>query len=380
MMKVSKKEKCCGCGACKEICPVSAIYMIEDKDGFVYPEIDEEKCISCGLCEKKCAFSHFKKSLAAYEKGYIAKFKNEKARLNSRSGGVFVALSDWVLKNDGVIYGCIIDDNFNVKHIRTDNKEIRNLMCKSKYVQSDITSTFSLIKKDLEAEKYVLYSGTGCQLDAIIKYLEYKKIDMSKLITMDIVCHGCPSPKIFREYIDFLEKKYKGKIKDFEFRDKIPMGWDSHIESFKVNGKKHYETIYTNLFHSHCMLRPSCYNCSYTSIRRNTDITIADAWGINKNNNDFNDDKGVSFLIFHSDKQDFILNVLKESCDIREVNFEDFLQRNMKESTSVNLNDKKKFWNLYHEKGINGLIRVYKMPLKKRLKIFLKFNYKIIKK
>jgi len=158
----------------------------------------------------------------------------------SRSGGAFVAFSDVVLKNGGVVYGCIMDEDFNVLHTRAEDETGRNKMCKSKYVKSDTKyqKIFKQVEKDLEENRMVLFSGTACQAGGLVSYLKAKKVNISNLFTLDIICHGCPSPKIFKSYIRYLEKKFKGKISDYEFRDKSMAGWEGNVETAVVGGKK----------------------------------------------------------------------------------------------------------------------------------------------
>ena len=197
----SNKELCSGCTACYNVCPVNAIKMIEDEEGFKYPKIDKEKCVNCKLCEKICP--NIKKSLDnSIIEAYGVKHKNEKERMTSRSGGIFVALSDYILSLNGVIYGAKLNNDFTVTHRRAENKEKRDKFKGSKYIQSDMERIILDVEKDLQEGRKVLFSGTACQVAAINEYIPKKYRD--NLYTCDLICHGVPSPKIFKEYLKYI--------------------------------------------------------------------------------------------------------------------------------------------------------------------------------
>lgn len=375
------KSQCCGCSACVDVCPHHAISMQSDKEGFLYPVIDKNICTDCGLCLKNCAFYNRKApiNLEAKPTTYIVKHKNVNTRMNSRSGGVFVAVSDWILSVGGVVYGCVLTSDMQVKHIRAITPYDRDKMCKSKYVQSDTREIFPVVENDLNEGSKVLFSGTGCQVDGLLSYLKFKKCNLDNLYTIDIVCHGVPSPLIFDEYIKWAEKKYKGKITDFEFRDKTVCGWDGHLESFIINQKKYKKIIYRELFYSNSALRLSCYSCKYSCIKRSSDITIADAWGIKQANPEFNDNRGVSLVMIQSPKGQELIHIIESSCDIKEVSLDKYMQPNLSKP-SVPKGDRDKFWDTYYSDGIDGLIKTYaKQTFIKRLKDKCKYILRIIK-
>lgn len=235
------KEDCCGCAACQYVCPANALSMIIDSEGFPYPKIDYTKCISCKKCIKLCAFKSDIKTLKyiiceSKPSCYAVVHKNFEVRRNSRSGGIFTALSDYILQNQGVVYGAIITSEMTVSHFRAENFAGRNLMRGSKYVQSDISKCFSLIKGDLENGRQVLFTGTSCQVAAVKTALGK---DYPNLYTVDIVCHGVPSPGVWKEYISYIQKKYNAECFEFDFRNKKKFGWPAHIETIKLKkGKK----------------------------------------------------------------------------------------------------------------------------------------------
>lgn len=256
-MKVPiSKNDCCGCSACAGVCPTSAISMKTDSEGFMYPFIDEKKCVDCSKCAKMCAFANRTLEKASPDNVvcYVAKHNDCNIRMNSRSGGVFVSFSDWIISNGGVVYGCVLNENFEAVHVRASTYEERNRMCRSKYVQSNTVNVFDKIKADLDNNVMVLFSGTGCQADALYAFLKSSDTTTDLLYTIDIICHGCVSPEIFSDYIKYLEKKYNGRVIDFDFRDKTVCGWEGHTESFVINGKKHksvaYREIFPELYHT----------------------------------------------------------------------------------------------------------------------------------
>ena len=362
------KYNCCGCSSCMNVCPKHAISMVEDKEGFLYPYIDEDKCIECNLCKNICLFSK-KNKIKNGKKPitYGVKHKNDEIRENSRSGGMFTAISDYILDKDGVVYGVGYKNHFEVCHKRATSKQERNEFRGSKYVQSNLNDTFECIKNDLEDNRYVLFSGTPCQVDALHSYLSFCKINMDKLITCDLICHGTPSPLMWREYIKFQEEKYKGIIQGFEFRNKRLYGWEEHVETFNINGKEYSSRIFTKLFYDHIILRPSCYKCPYTSIYRDSDITLGDFWGVDKNINGFNDNRGVSLILLNTGKGKKIFKSVKKQLNYELCRIEDCIQPALHTNFEEN-NNRAQFWDDYYTYGF-----IYN--LKKYLGYSKKFNF-----
>lgn len=373
-----EKSKCCGCAVCVDICPVNAISMQNDTEGFMYPSVNKEICIACGQCVKKCAFTNPVKVEKHITMAYVAKHKKESVRMNSRSGGVFVAASDWILEQGGSVYGCVLDDDLHARHVRATTKAERDAMCKSKYIQSDMRDILPEITNDLRNNNYVLFSGTGCQLGGVIHALEAKHIDTTKFYAIDIVCHGCASPQIFEEYIRYIETKEKVKVEAFDFRDKTQCGWDGHVETYTVNGKKKAGVTYREIFHTDLCLRPSCYNCSYACVERETDLTIADAWGIKSALPTFNDNKGVSMFLVQNEKGMQLLQAIKNDCYVEELPLASMMQSNLKHP-SVPKGNRDEFWSEYSEFGIAGIVEKYgKYPLKKKIRAKIKYKLRQI--
>ena len=233
MIKINDPADCCGCTACASICNHDAITMEPDALGFLYPKVDESKCVECGLCEKVCAFNeNYDKTLNLPKPdAYAARHKDMDEVMKSRSGAAFVAISDYILEQGGVVYGAGYKDHFRVAHKRATTKVERDEFRGSKYVQSDLTGVFRMVKQDLKNGLTVLFSGTPCQTSGLNSYVGKKLRE--NLVLIDIVCHGVPGPYIWRDYLAYLEKKQGDTITMVNFRDKEVVGWKAHRETFK---------------------------------------------------------------------------------------------------------------------------------------------------
>lgn len=305
-----QKQECCGCRACYDICPTKSIAMVPDAKGFLYPSIDNGKCIDCGLCVNVCDFRKFK-STELTPDCYAVKHTDEKEIATSRSGAFFIALAQYVLNKNGVVFGCVIENSRYVFIKYAADKEGVDAFKGSKYVQSDTRDTFKECSDFLKEGKTVLFSGLGCQVHGLISYLELKKVDTTNLITCDMVCHGAPSPKIWKQFVDRTEQIESDEVVGADFRDKSQFGWREHIETLKLkSGRTLSRKRWTDIFYAHVMFRESCYNCKYTTPNRKTDFTIADYWGIEKNAPQFDDNKGVSLVLVRTQKAKDIFNSL----------------------------------------------------------------------
>lgn len=311
-----EKTQCCGCGACGDICPKGAISM-EMKDGFLYPVVHDALCVDCGLCQKVCAFRREKITQSNSLKAFACKSKDAQVRLKSSSGGIFTAISDWVLAQGGAVYGASYDEAMVVRHSRTETAQGRDRMRGSKYVQSDIAGVFRQVKEDLQRGKQVLFSGTPCQVSALKSFLgrEYEK-----LILVDIVCHGVPSPEVWGKFMAYIGEKYGKNPIDYAFRDK-EVSWRSY--SPKVTfadgttvGANDHTGSFIELFRYDVCLRPSCTACRYTSMHREGDFTIGDFWGIEAVMPELDDGKGVSALLVNSDKGEALLAQLSDELEL----------------------------------------------------------------
>lgn len=297
--------------------------------------------------------------MSAVDTVFAVKHKNEEIRVASRSGGVFTALSDVIIENGGVVYGCALDKEFTAIHKRAETKEQRDEFRGSKYVQSKIGNTFKLVEQDLKTGRFVLYSGTPCQIHGLINFLELKNIDTKKLLTVDILCHGVPSPQIWK---DFLSNNFDVQnIEKVNFRDKKNFGWRDHVETITVNGKEISSKDYTNAFYSHLILRQSCFTCHYKNKQRISDITIGDYWKIEDNDKSFDDNKGVSLVIVNTKQGKKFFEQCHESCIIKEFPISTSIQTAMDHNYQEPIL-RKNFWTEYNGNNLSELTEKYTAP------------------
>lgn len=338
MIKTEDKQQCCGCSACESICKHKAISMRADNLGFMYPVVNETLCTDCGLCTSVCPFQNASTNHKVQQNplAYAARHKDTKELLSSRSGAAFITLSDSILENNGVVYGAGYGSHFRVEHHRAETKEARDEFKGSKYAQSDISSIYASIRQDLINGRIVLFSGTPCQTAAVSAFVG-KKL-MQTLYLIDIVCHGVAAPKIWDDYLCYLERKTGKRIISVDFRDKLKYGWSGlHRESFLFEGETQ-RRYFDYTFYSDLQIRPSCHHCPYASVTRLSDITIGDFWGIEKINPDFNaDDKGCSLVICNTSKGKALFDKAKEVLNIIPVeHLKDCVQPNMLYPTPIN--------------------------------------------
>jgi coenzyme F420-reducing hydrogenase beta subunit len=359
------KHECCGCSACLCVCPSSAISMQEDEEGFLYPQIDAARCTECGLCTDVCVFKHRINVpiTGASPDVYAAKHSCDAVRLASSSGGLFSALAEHFLQYGGVIYGAAYDNNIVCRHIRADNADEAARCRGSKYVQSEMSDIFTLVKRDLKNGRRVLFSGTPCQVDGLCSFLGALK-NSPLLLTADLVCHGVPSPKLFAAFISFFEKKRGQPIIEYHNRSK-KKGWGHTEEAVFSDGMADYSSILSQawkfLFYSHLALRPSCHVCPYTSVARCSDITLADFWGAKKNIPDFADDMGVSLLLLNTPKAVDLMQELKASVLLRESSVANCIdmQGSLRRPAPVDAAKRSKFWSDYNSRGIEFVLKRY---------------------
>ena len=337
MIKITDPKDCCGCTACASICAHDAITMKPDALGFLYPEVDESKCVGCGLCDNVCQFNvHYDRSLNLEQPlAYGARHKNINEVKSSRSGAAFIAISDCILSLGGVVYGAGYTDHFRVVHKRATNNEERDKFKGSKYVQSDLTGIFQQVKQDLKEGCIVLFSGTPCQTAGLNSFIG-KKL-RKNLYLVDIVCHGVPSPYIWRDYIKYLEEKNGDTIVCVNFRDKQKFGWEDHVESYKLKDNKDIlSDIYTRYFYKHIMFRHSCGICYYTNIIRPSDLTLADFWGWEKTAPEINKDNlGLSLVLVNTNKGKELWNNASKYLEYFSSAIENCLQHNLREPSII---------------------------------------------
>lgn len=383
MIQVSAPKDCCGCTACESICPHEAIKMQPDGLGFLYPIVDKNKCENCGLCEKVCTFHKdydWSRNLAQ-PFVYAAKHKDLMEVAASQSGAAFAVLSDYILEQGGVVYGVGYGEHFRAIHKRAVTKNQRDEFRRSKYVQSDLKDVFFQVKNDLKSGLIVMFSGTPCQTAGLASFIGNRF--RNNLYLMDIVCHGVPSPKVWDDYLSYLEKKEKMRITAVNFRDKGLKGWRSHVESFCFDDT--YTYTYTYTFYTHIMLRHSCGSCPYTNLQRPSDITVGDFWGIEKTKAAKlgEDNKGCSLMLINTEKGKGWFERIKDKMHTIQVSTEDCLQPNL-QSPSVLHPKRDEFEKDYIEYGLERTLKKYnlmgwKIELKKTFRKLYSYIPKPIK-
>ncbi len=373
---LNNKTECCGCGACEKICPSSAIEMQPDTLGFLYPQVDSTVCVNCGLCDRICNFIHPELYKSKEEPSFWAARHNELGEISkSRSGAVFAAISDYILDNEGIVYGAAYDSSLRVVHKRAGNRDERDTFRGSKYVQSDLRKVYSQIITDLKSGNNILFSGTGCQVAGIKSFVPIKY--QKNLYTVDVVCHGAPSPTLFHDYLDYCKKQFKKDVLKFEFRDKTRVGWSGHEESILLkSGKKMYSNIFTRLFYTNVFFRDSCYECPYASIYRTSDITLADYWGWEQLDPSFNsDNKGCSLVLVNTIKGQDLFFRLSGVLTTKKTTKEQSLQRNLKNPTS-SPTIRKEMIDYYINHSFDKLVKKYiNVSMKNRVLNMLKRIY-----
>lgn len=382
------KKECCGCSSCVQKCPASAISMVSNEEGFLYPLIDKEKCINCGLCSKVCPqLKEIKKQEEEYPKAYAMYNKNEEELLKSSSGGIFSCLANYVLENGGAVFGAAYDDELNVNHIKIESKEDLNKLRSSKYVQSNINNTYKEAEKLLKENRMVLFSGTPCQISGLNSFL-LKKYD--NLITCDLVCHGVPSNKLFKKYLNYLGEKFGSKVVEYNFRSKEKKGWGLVSKIVTEDGKirfvePDFDPYYSNFLKSN-IYRESCYNCHYTNYNRVSDITLADYWGISAIHPEFYSKNGRSLILINNKKAEDLIQIFSSDNKLEkldtDINFASSKNQNLKQPSNrnkvrdtiyKNIDSKDDFSYIKEDLKVEySLKKVVKSLIPTRLKNFLK--------
>lgn len=321
----SGKDTCCACGACLNICPMDAVSMEEDDCGFRYPKIDESRCVRCGRCKAVCAFQHTDVPNSPVAT-FAAVARDRELASRSASGGIFAALAKKIAAQGGVVFGAAMEPDFSVCH-RACEQDSLAVLQGSKYTQSDTALTFREAKAALEQGKTVLYSGTPCQIDGLKSFLGR---DYTNLLTADIICHGVPNGRMFREYIDSLGKAHGGAVEHFTFRDKR-IGWGEN-GSAVIGGKRvkiwQSGASYPYYFSHGDLQRESCYRCPYACSHRPADLTLGDFWGIEKQHPEYlgrggwDESEGISVVVANTKKGEDFLAVCDDMIDCKPSTFE----------------------------------------------------------
>lgn len=366
-----KTSECCGCSACSAVCPKNAISMAADEKGFLYPSVDESKCVECGMCKRVCPVQTDFSAEKYTQNSYALKNADEKERKSSSSGGVFIELARAALNKGGVVYGASFTEDFKVIHIRAATAEELERLKTSKYVQSDMNNIYRLVKADLVSGIPVLFSGTGCQVQGLKKFLVKP---YENLFCVDIICHGVPSQKVFDDYLCGMEKKYKSKAVSVNFRGKTKKNSTKdmliHFENGKIYSSVPLLDSYYSFFAKDFMLRDSCHKCVFSSKKRAGDITIGDFPGIEKLCPEFSDNKGVSLLITNTPKGEQLFTEVKSAFIVKQTPFEKSAIQQALNHPPAKPQKSEIFWDTYLSKGYDGCVKkLHSLP---KLRFFVK--------
>ena len=354
-----ERKDCCGCSACVQICPEGCLEMKADRHGFCFPELTDRSCLDCGLCQRVCPVLEKDGEFVEPQEVYAVRNLREQVRMKSSSGGVFAFLAGRVLDEGGVVFAARFDSEWRVVHDCTERAEDLPRFMGSKYVQSDIKNTYVEAEEYLKKGKLVLFTGTPCQIASLHTFL---KKDYENLITMDVVCHGVPSRRLWREFLDLLEKKYHSKIVAVNFRDKRDFGWHRPQMAYEYeDGKSHSfcgDQSFFQMFNTNLFLRPSCLKCKLISYHRPSDISVADYWGIERFRKDFDDNKGTSMILLNTKKGEALFDNVKSQMEYFETGKEYCWQGRLQGRSTIH-SDTDRFWKEYKKHGLKYVLVKY---------------------
>ena len=335
-IRLTKKADCCGCGACAQSCPKNYISMEPDSEGFLYPKVDETQCVNCGLCEKVCPILLKQKPDSIKVAAYAAYTSNSELREKSSSGGIFSLLAQEILNRGGTVAGAAFDADFSVRHILVETDAELDRLRGSKYVQSRMEDTYVQIRDLLKQGRPVLFTGVACQIAGLKAFLgrEYEN-----LYTVDVLCHGVPSPKVWAHYRREQAQIHGTTLEEVSFRDKRK-GWRHYSMALNFAEGVEYcrpgaEDTYLRVFLRDLCLRPSCHSCRFKDFPRLSDLTIGDAWGIERHMPDLDDDHGTSVVLVNSEKGMGLWNAVADNAVSRQGELDVLLPKSADSRKSV---------------------------------------------
>ena len=332
MINITDKADCCGCTACVNVCSRAAISMQEDEEGFKYPVVNPDLCVGCGLCKRVCPvlrcdkLEHKEAPIGVYALHH----KELSVWNDSSSGGAFSSLVDWTFRQGGCVFGARYDEQFHVVHAKAETWEEALLFRGSKYVQSCIEGVYKQVRAELKKGRVVLFSGNPCQCEGLRGFLLRP---YEKLIIVDIMCHCVPSPKVFSDYIAFIEKKARKKIGSIFMKDKT-FGWGAQSPRIQFqDGEVWFNTpeslLWNQIFYSQLVSRPSCHKCRFAHYFHPGDITIGDFWGIEHTHPEFYDKKGISLLFTNTPKGQSVFKEVQNDFEYIESDTQRCVQPNL---------------------------------------------------
>lgn len=358
MIRLSDPSQCCGCTACEAVCGTRAITMQADALGFKYPVVDERKCTDCHRCEQVCQFKtdYATPDNYATPRAFGLRHNDPEQVRTSRSGAAFIALSAVVLAEGGVVYGAGYKEHFRVAHVRATTAEELGVMKGSKYVQSDLEGVFRQVREDLRQGLTVLFSGTPCQT-AGLRSCVGKRLS-EKLYLVDIVCHGVPAPQLWQDYLAWLERRWGAEVTRVNFRDKR-YGWRVHREGYYTGKRYRRANSFTRIFHLHISQRVACGQCPYANVRRPSDLTLADFWGSERVDREWNkDDRGLSLVLVNTARGLGLLQRAKADVDLREYPLEKCMQNQLRRPVKLG-RENSAFQQLYAQAGFEVAARTF---------------------
>lgn len=357
----SSTSTCCGCTACMTICPIGAITMRPDENGFPVPQIDEEKCLRCGKCLQACAFKEDGKQTPLTNEAafrvYAVRAKNPDIVSQSSSGGVFTVLSDYILDVGGVVASAVYDYSSHQQVFQLyGDRKTRDQARGSKYIHPTMGNVYAQCVGWMKEnpDRPLMFVGLGCQVAGFTKVLKANRIE-KQAILVDIICHGVPSPKLWYDYIHWLQDRHGGTATYVTFKDKRN-GWENPLAFARIGGKEILLSEYCWWFYENYAQRSSCFNCPYTHIRRNSDITIGDFWGVQNTFPDFYSPKGNSLVLIQSKKGNELFDKIKNRMDWAEGDEMCCMQPRLISPGQANPN-RERFWNDYRKGGVAALIK-----------------------
>lgn len=359
MINIEDKKQCCGCSACVQRCPKQCIVMKEDEEGFLYPVADKDVCIDCNLCEQVCPVLRQREEREPLDV-YAAFNKNEEVRMQSSSGGVFTALAESIIKEGGVVFGARFNEDWEVVHDYVETVEGLSAFRGSKYVQSRIGCTFSQAEQFLKQGRKVLFSGTPCQIAGLKLFL---RKEYENLLSVDFICHGVPSPGVWRQYLN-------------EF-----IAHQGNKKNSVLLSEPYNKNIFMKGFLADLYLRPSCYACPSKCLKSGSDVTIGDYWGIQNVKPEIDDDKGICCTIVSTSKG--ISHVSRIDIDKVISSYKEVFQGNPALIKSALLSDKRsEFYKHYPNKFVQFISHETRLPIDIQCKMWiynLLLNLKLVK-